>query len=171
MKKLLLFCIVYFAFINTALSQNIDTVLQKKEGYFLAVRPVESDGSQASRIFSVGDKIAVKLRDNKIIKGKISKLSQSFITIDNRDEIDVNNIKWIKKTKLTAGRSIAAGLVAIAGVAVLAAGTSSSMGLSKTTLYGTLGVGLISTGIVILISRPKFRIQGDDKLIFKEPIN
>ena len=119
-KKISLLLIVTFFFTVKTFSQTSGDGMKKIDGCFSAVKmDIKTNSISISKTFCVGDKITVKLKDDKI-HGKISKLSKNYIVIAENDEIDVSKIKWIKKSKLTASRAIVSVLVTAAGVALIA---------------------------------------------------
>ena len=139
--------------------------MKKIDGCFSAVKmDLKTNTISISKTFCVGDKITVKLEGDKI-HGKISKLSKNYIVIADKDEVDVSKIKWIKKSKLTASRAIVSVLVTVAGVALIPASQEASS-LDETGALLLAGAALVPIGVVIFVSRTKFRIARGDKLIF-----
>ena len=87
-----------------------------------------------------------------------------------KDEVDVSKIKWIKKSKLTASRAIVSVLVTVAGVALIPASQEASS-FDETGALLLAGAALVPIGVVIFVSRTKFRIARGDKLIFVDQPN
>jgi hypothetical protein len=167
MKKLVLFHFVTFVFIVKAISQNTDEARPKSDNCFLAMEvPLRPNIVPASKTFCLGEKIVIKRKDHKTTRGKISKLSQQSITI-GENEIDINSIKWIKKSKLSAGGAIAGGLMTVAGFAIFAHLSKGNTDFDQIPLEGGLGIVLVTGGVLVATSHKKFHIDRGDKLIFK----
>lgn len=164
-KILLMFHLVTLVFMVKAFSQNLDNGLLENNNCFLALK---ANNEAISQTLCIGDKISVKLRDNDIIRGKISMLSHNYIIIADEYEIDVNKIKWIKKAKLTAGHAIVGGLMTAAGLALFIYVSEGNVDLDAIPLQGGLAIILFTTGIVILTSPRKYHIERGDKLIYKD---
>lgn len=164
-KKISLFLIVTFFFAIKTFSQTSGDGLLKTDSCFLAVKmDPKTKGISMSKTLCVGDKITVKLSGEKI-HGKISKLSRNYIVVAD-NEIDVSKIKWIKKSKLTASRAIVGVLVTAAGLTLIPASQGADS-FDETGEMLLVGAALVPIGIVIFVSRPKFRIEKGDKLIFE----
>jgi hypothetical protein len=162
----LLFIITFYLTGNAFSQAPIDN-LSKIDSCFLAVKmDLKTNSPATSKGFCVGDKITVKLKGDKI-HGKITKLSKNHIVVADKHEIDVSEIKWIKKSKLTASRAIAGTLVTLAGVALIPASQEAAT-FDETGFLLLAGTALVPTGIIILVSRTKFRIERGDKLIFQD---
>ena len=169
-KKISLLFIVTLFFTVKIFSQTPDDGMKKIEGCFSAVKmDLKTNTIAISKTFCVGDKITVKLKGDKI-HGKISKLSKNYIVIADKDEIDVSKIKWIKKSKLTASRAIASVLVTAAGVALFASAPEAGS-FEQSEAIGLTGMAIVPIGIVIFVSRTKFRVERGDKLIFVDQTN
>ena len=164
-KKISLLFIFIFFFTVKTFSQTPDDGMKKIEGCFSAVKmDLKTNTIAISKTFCVGDKITVKLEGDKI-HGKISKLSKNYIVVADKDEIDVSKIKWIKNSKLTASRAIASVLVTAAGVALVASAPEAGT-FEHSEAIGLTGMAIVPIGIVIFVSRTKFRVERGDKLIF-----
>lgn len=169
MKKILLFHFVTFIFLVKGLSQNSNDGVVKTDTCFFAEKvALKANVAPVSRTFCVGDKITVKLKDNHIIRGKISTLSKNDITTATGYEIDVTKIKWIKKSKLRTGPAIVGGLLAAGGIALFINVAKGDVDFDQILPQGGLSVLLFTTGIIVLTKHPKFKIEKGDKLIFKE---
>lgn len=159
--------IVIFLFSVKTFSQTSDDGLSKINSCFLAVKmDLKTNSISSTKKFCVGDKITVKLNGNKI-RGKISTVSKNHIVIADKYEVDASKIKWIKKSKLTASRAIAGVLVTAAGLALLPASQEASS-FDETGFLFVTGAALVPIGIVILLSRTRFRIERGDKLVFED---
>ena len=170
-RKISLLLIVTFFFTVKTFSQTSGDGMKKIDGCFSAVKmDIKTNSISVSKTFCVGDKITVKLKDDKI-HGKISKLSKDYIVMADNSEIDVSNIKWIKKSKLTASRTIVSVLMAAAGVALIATSQEGENSYGETGALVLTGAALVPVGIVIFVSRTKFRIERGDKLIFVDQPN
>lgn len=164
-KILLMFHLVTLVFMPKALSQNPDDGHLENKNCFVAMK---ANNEAISQTLCIGDKISVKLMDNDIIRGKINTVSLNSIIITNGYEIDVNNIKWIKKSKLTAGHAIVGGLMTAAGIALFIHVSEGNVALNEIPLQGGLAIVLFTSGIVILTSPRKYHIERGDKLIYKD---
>ncbi len=170
-KKISLLLIITIFFTVETFSQTPGDGMKKIDGCFSAVKTdVKTNSISISKTFCVGDKITVKLQGDKI-HGKISKLSKDYIVMADNSEIDVSKIKWIKKSKLTASRAIVSVLVAAAGVALIATSQEGENSYGETGALVLTGAALVPVGIVIFVSRTKFRIERGDQLIFVDPPN
>ena len=170
-KKISLILIITIFFAVETFSQTSGEGMKKIDGCFSAVKiDVKTSSISISKTFCVGDKITVKLKDDKI-HGKISKLSKDYIVMADNSEIDVSKIKWIKKSKLTASRAIVSVLMAAAGVALIATSQEGENSYGETGALVLTGAALVPVSIVIFVSRTKFRIERGDKLIFVDPPN
>jgi len=169
-KKISLVLILTFVFAVKTFSQISGDGMKKIDGCFSAVKmDLKSSTISISKTFCVGDKITVKLEGDKI-HGKISKVAKTHIVIGDKDEIDVGRIKWIKKSKLTASRAIVSVLVTAAGVALFPVSQEADS-FDETGALLLTGAALVPIGIVIFVSRTKFRIERGDKLIFVDQVN
>ena len=169
-KKISVVLIFTFFFTVKTFSQPSGDGMKKIDGCFSAVKmDLKTNTVYLSKTFCVGDKITVKLDGDKI-HGKISKLSKNYIIVADKNEIDVSKIKWIKKSKLTASRAIVSVLVTAAGVALIPA-SQEAASLDETGAILLAGAALVPIGVVIFVSRPKFRIARGDKLIFVDQPN
>src|SRR5688572_10856687 len=166
-NKISFFLLVTFFFTVKAFSQTPGDGSLKIDGCFLAVKiDLKTQRTSISKSICVGDKITVKLKDNKI-HGRISNLSKDFIVVADNYEIDVSKIKWIKKSKLTASRAIVSVLVTAGGLALLPA-SQEAASFEDTGIMLVAGAALVPIGIVIFVSRTKFQLERGDKLIFEE---
>jgi len=169
MKKVLIIHLVTFIFIGKTLSQDVQDGPIVNDNCFIAMKVAsKANTAPISRTFCVDDKITVKLRDNKIIRSKINRLSQNLIITADDFEIDVSKIKWIKKSKLGTGQAIVSGLVTAGGLAVLIHVSQGNVEFDEIPIQGGLGIMLVAAGIGLSTSRTKFQMERGDKLIFKD---
>ena len=169
-KKISLLVIITFFFTVKTFSQPAGDGMKKIDGCFSAVKmDLKTNSISISKTFCVGDKITVKLKGDKI-HGKISALSKNYIVIADKDEIDVSKIKWIKKSKLTASRAVVGALVTAAGLALFPASQDADS-FDETGILLLAGTALVPIGVVIFVSRTKFRLERGDKLIFVDQPN
>lgn len=169
MKKILLLQLVTFILMAKTFSQNVeDRPLQKGNCFLAAKAEVRANVSPTSRTMCVGDKIAIKLKDNEIIRSKISKLSQGHITTTNGHEIDVAQIKWIKRTKLTTGSAIVGGVLIAGGIALFVPVAEGEVNFDQIVPRGGFALLVFTSGILILTKHPKFKPGKGDKLIFND---
>jgi hypothetical protein len=75
-----------------------------------------------------------------------------------------------QKSKLTASRAIVSVLVTAAGLALFPASQEADS-FEDTGILMVAGAALVPIGIVIFVSRTKFRIERGDKLIFIDQPN
>ena len=162
---LLIFHLVTFVFMTKALSQNTGDGHLENNNCFVAMK---ANNKAISQTLCIGDKICVKQMDNDIIRGKINMVSPNCIIITDGYKIDVNNIKWIKKSKLTAGHAILGGLMTAAGLALFIHVSEGNVALDEIPIQGGLAIVLFTSGIVILTSPQKYHIERGDKLIYKD---
>jgi len=169
MKKIFLLQLVTFILIAKTFSQNVeDRPLQKGNCFLAEKAEIRPNVSPTSRTMCVGDKIAIKLKDSEIIRSKISKLSQDHITTTDGHEIDVAQIKWIKRTKLTTGSAIVGGVLIAGGIALFIPVAEGEVNFDQIAPQGGLALLLFTSGILVLTKHPKFKPGKGDKLIFND---
>jgi len=163
MKRIILICSLAFTSFSL-LSQNTNDNLPNSNGYFIVVK-----GSNEARrqILAKGDKIAVKLRDNKLVRGKIKETTLDYISTDSGERIEINNIKWIKKVKPSSENLVIGIVLASVGTALLTPVLAGTVDFDAIVPQGGAGIGLIIGGIAI-ISPPKYKLHKGAKLIYKD---
>ena len=176
MKKIVFIHLVTIIYIMNVYSQSAGDSLQKSPTCFMIARYApKATAKNVSEIYCIGDKIKVVLWDNRLIKGNIVSLSRdSMLTLDGT-EIDFNLIRSITNLKKASSSAIMGGLVVAAGVATVIslAGVSINPFGGESSLEGIparllIGAGLVATGIIIITSNSKFKIEGGDRMIFKD---
>jgi len=178
MKKIVLIHLVTIIYIMNVYSQSAGDSLQKSPTCFMIARYApKATAKNVSEIYCIGDKIKVVLWDNRLIKGNIVSLSRdSMLTLDGT-EIDFNLIRSITKPKIGTSSAIVGGLVVAAGAATMislaAQGVSINTYGEESSMEGIparliIGAGLVVTGIVIITSNSKFKVESGDQMIFKD---
>jgi len=147
-------------------SQKTANNLPDSSGYFLLIKGYDYGGG---RIISKGDRITVKLRSDKMVRGNVTEINSDYILINSGEKIEINNIKWLRKNKPKAMKIITGVLCIAGGTALLYQlyGTE-QVDLGGVPFHFLAGTGLIITGIVILWPT-KYKLQKTRyKLIYKD---
>jgi len=165
-EKVLCFAVAFLFFIHV-FPQDVDEGLLKTDSCFLGVKVVPKTNVAITKTFCIGDKITVKLSNNKIIRDKISGLHENSIGTEGGAKINVSEIKWIKKSRLNPVNVVIGGIVISGGLAIIIHLSQGNVDFDDIPLQAGIGVALVGSGIAIMTSRTKFHIEKGDKLILK----
>jgi len=160
MKTTILIFILAFQSLSLLSQDNSST----NDGHFIAVKAGYENKKQT---LAKGDKIVIKLMNNKKVLGEIEEIRQDYFVMNSGDKVMVSDIQWIKKSKISSARTAV-------GLTVLAAGVITVLVITPTVDFdvinqvGFFGIGLTVTGIAILSTRTKYKLQRGDRLIYKD---
>ncbi len=108
----------------------------------------------------------MRLQDNGTFRGLVSEVDNHSISLNGGDKLDLQSIKWIKKSKVKTGEAILGILFAIGGTALLIH-VAGDVNFDSILPLGATGVGLFSVGIIIA-APPKFKPYRGDQLTYTE---
>jgi hypothetical protein len=167
MKKIALFYLILLALTTRALSQNTDGELQKSPTcFFVSHLIMESNKTQISKTFCIGDKIKVTLKDNHSIKGTLDHISRDNRIIVDGIEIDVSTIQSFERAGLNSGAAIVGGLLVAGGAALIISAHTTNLDLESGPGKLVIGIFSVVGGLVTLTSHAKFKTEKDDKWIY-----
>ncbi len=109
---------------------------------------------------NIGDKVRLKLLDASKVKGHITSIDSTSFTVDNL-VIYLDAINKISTTK--RGEQLLGGALAAGGLVSFALAFSNERTFEAIALYGIMGIGLTSVGVVMMI--PGYHNIGKSKFL------
>ncbi len=160
----LLLTIAAIVFCSCVSVHEQDSTFQPNTRHILLVNKTH----ETKKVVNIGDKVRLKLLDATKVKGHITSIDSTSFTVDNL-VIYLEAINKISTTK--RGEQLLGGALVAGGLVSFALAFSNERTYEAIALYGIMGIGLTSVGVIMMIPGYHRICKSKFLLISNKPID